>query len=909
MKRTRNYKLGARTSFLAVSGLVPLIIAAYQCLKFLSSVTVITDLINPWVAIIITPLVVGIVLLVLAIQNHYQKRRVRQFIDCLSKNRKLITNLLLSGLIAFVFIVSRTANMDNQLINLAMGGLGLLFYSLMLIGLIFTIRKHGKINQNEKDHFLNITILLISMAWFFMIFTRIGFQPDQAFWNVAGVPMMWVSLAGIILMILFLDQLGSLIQKKLPQKLDTKIQVLLEVFLVLAIWLCAALIWIKTPYSNSHFLLGPIPPTGHYWPSSDARLMDLGGQYLIIGGKLETPYFTEKPFYALFLGLLHYLFGQSYQTVTNIQIMFLALIPVLLYYLGKQLSGKLFGIALASFAIIKEATAILFTYKISVSNSRLMMTEVPSALLLIFVTVLVFNWLRKEEPLHALPLLAGTTIGIASYIRSNNLFVLFVLLVYIVFTGVKNKRIRWLQIGFFLLGVTITILPWMVYNQVMYGKDPLTWKINAALSTRFDVLNPEDRDETPLVPINSLPDPTLSPTESESLLMPDEPPVGSTKIFALTDQAVAQRLATQLYPINEIFSNFDPQQNSLLAKSNNLMLAASFLVRTSDGITPVNESEITQEEIQIDDIYDSKVAKIIGHFLNNQVKALFVLPFQLYPARPTAILEQAYWNEPVDWSGEMPAEHIIAFFCNLLLISLGISYAWKNFQFAGLVPLVIEMAYYLSNALVRTSGSRYLAAVDWVVYLYFLLGLWVILRTFRLLPAMVSIPEKPFYASFKGTWISLALCLLIGMSLPVINLIFPALYDNDGKAEVLSLLPLKRIETEVGITPDDMQNFYDNPNTVFLHGREIYPAYLAMDHIPGGKALNFTLLTPDLYDVVIPYGIEQTEELPAGEDMLVLGCKNPDTNQILAYMGYFVQSDKLIWSTSTTFNSICPKGN
>jgi len=69
--------------------------------------------------------------------------------------------------------------------------------------------------------------------------------------------------------------------------------------------------------------------------------------------------------------------------------------------------------------------------------------------------------------------------------------------------------------------------------------------------------------------------------------------------------------------------------------------------------------------------------------------------------------------------------------------------------------------------------------------------------------------------------------------------------------------------------------------------------------------LRFTLLTPTLYEVVIPYGIDLEEKLPDGEDMIALGCKYPGTDQVITYLVYFVQSDRLIWSTSTTFKDIC----
>jgi hypothetical protein len=655
---------------------------------------------------------------------------------------------------------------------------------------------------------------------------------------------MWFSLMMIILMVLIVNRIADRFRGKYNHKLSPALQVALEIMLVLAIWLIASFIWIKTPYSNSYFMLGPQPPDGYYLPKSDARLMDLGGQYLIIGGKLETPYFTEKPFYSLFLGLIHFFFGQSYQTVTNIQILFFAFIPVLLYLFGKQLSGKLFGISLAAYAIIKEATSLLFTFKISGSNSRLMMSEVPSALLLILTAFLIFAWIRKEKPGKALPLLAGTVLGVAGFVRSNNLVVIALIIVYLILIWHKQIKSRLPQLLFFVLGIAIAILPWTVYTQINYGTNPLTWKIQAALSTRFAPELNETRQEI---------------IEETATVQPTPIPES-----AITEHSTA----------NE-----------------------------NDATTIENDDNGNS------DFYKSKISMVLGHFLNNQVKSLFVLPFQVYPAHPTTILEQEYWKEPVSWDGEMPLEHILAFSVNLILISLGIATAWKSFKWAGLIPLVIQISYYLSNALVRTSGSRYLVPVDWVVYLYFLLGIFTLLRKINLLPEFNPGHQKEGKPSKLPVYLSLALSLLIGFSLPVLNVAFPTLYHNESKEMVFSRLPIEKIEEEVGINAMDMKEFYDNPKSVFLYGREIYPAYQQNEEIVGGKALTFTLLTPDMHEITIPYGVELTENLPSGEDMIALGCQDPETKNVLTYLVYFVQSDKLLWSTSTTFKDICNQSN
>ena len=853
MDQNNSKKSNIWTNSLFLYGFAALVVGIYQLFQYFNNFS--SQTLRPFPLILVLfPIFLSIILLSVAVFK--QNPHISKLIQYFEKKKQTVSLISIATLSIIVFAISRTASMEDALINFGMSGIGSMFYLWLLIFLIRKVLcKIYSTHQDSSSRVLAVSLLIISIVWIFMLITRIGLTPDISYWNVAGVPMMWFSLMMIILMVLIVNRIAGRFRDKFNHKLSPTLQVVLEVMLVLAIWLIASFIWIKTPYSNSYFLLGPQPPDGYYLPKSDARLMDLGGQYLIIGGKLETPYFTEKPFYSLFLGLIHFFFGQSYQTVTNIQILFLAFIPVLLYLLGKQLSGKLFGLSLAAYAIIKEATSLLFTFKISGSNSRLMMTEVPSALLLILTAYLIFTWIKKVKPGKALPLLAGTVLGVAGFVRSNNLVVIALIFVYLIFIWRKQIKSRLPQLLFFVLGIAIAILPWTVYNQINYGKNPLTWKIQAALSTRFDPELKEIRQEiieaTATVEPTSIPVPTDDTNDSIPASGIDEP---ST--------------------VND------------------------------NDTAPVDNTENGNI-----DFYKSKISMVLGHFLNNQIKSLFVLPFQIYPAHPTTLLEQEYWEEPVSWDGEMPLEHILAFCVNLILLSLGIATAWKNFRWAGLIPLVIQMSYYLSNALVRTSGSRYLVPVDWVVYLYFLLGIFTLLRKINLLPEFIPAEQKESEPSKLPLFLSLAFSLLIGFSLPVLNLTFPALYHNESKEMVLSRLPMEKIENEIGINAKDMKEFYDNQNTVFLYGREIYPAFQRTEDIVGGKALTFTLLTPDLHEISIPYGIELTENLPNGEDMIALGCQDPETKNVLTYLVYFVQSDELLWSTSTTFKDICSQTN
>jgi len=82
---------------------------------------------------------------------------------------------------------------------------------------------------------------------------------------------------------------------------------------------------------------------------------------------------------------------------------------------------------LAAFAIIKEHNALIATFKISVSNSRLYMTEFPTSIMMLALGLLVFLWFRKPGKKYLI-IAAGGVLGFATMIRSNPLVLLPLLL-------------------------------------------------------------------------------------------------------------------------------------------------------------------------------------------------------------------------------------------------------------------------------------------------------------------------------------------------------------------------------------------------------------------------------------------------------------------------------------------------
>jgi len=61
---------------------------------------------------------------------------------------------------------------------------------------------------------------------------------------------------------------------------------------------------------------------------------------------------------------------------------------------------------------------------------------------------------------------------------------------------------------------------------------------------------------------------------------------------------------------------------------------------------------------------------------------------------------------------------------SLLILSIGFGTAWRKYKVAGAVPMMVFLVYNLATAVARTSGGRYIQPVQWIVYLYFGIGLF-----------------------------------------------------------------------------------------------------------------------------------------------------------------------------------------
>ena len=207
--------------------------------------------------------------------------------------------------------------------------------------------------------------------------------------------------------------------------------------------------------------------------------------------------------YIFLLTTLHLLFGENYRNIIVGQTFVLAAIPVVFYFLGKQLHSRVAGATIALFFIFRELTTLLVSSNTRVSNTKTLLVDLPTLLLLILACLFTLRWLEQKNEKSAL--IAGGMFGLLLLLRTQSILVLpLVLLTALLVLGWKNRafyrlthlHLRAVQVSFFLLGLLVTILPWLIHNFLQTGQfafdAPFQYKIIAsqyAYSGNLDINN------------------------------------------------------------------------------------------------------------------------------------------------------------------------------------------------------------------------------------------------------------------------------------------------------------------------------------------------------------------------------------------------------------------------------------
>jgi len=306
-----------------------------------------------------------------------------------------------------------------------------------------------------------VAFVALILVFVFVAATRLGLTPDHAYWGEPGAPIQFwqLGLALIGGLGLFVATLFQPIKRR---------QRLINFLLPFFVWGLAVFIWLSVPNTvlkNSFYF--PIdPPANAPFPYSDSGYYDYMAHSLLLGtdyaGEIPT-----RPLYIVFLTVLHLIFGERYDLIIIGQTLALAFIPVLFYALGKSLHSRTAGLIIALLAIFREWTTLLVSSETRVSNSKILLVDLPTLLFILLACFLAFRWLERKDRMSAF--VAGGTFGILILLRTQSMLILPVIIL-VSFFSLQSEKRPWLApLTLFLLSLGFSIIPWLTHNYLRIG--------------------------------------------------------------------------------------------------------------------------------------------------------------------------------------------------------------------------------------------------------------------------------------------------------------------------------------------------------------------------------------------------------------------------------------------------------
>lgn len=695
-------------------------------------------------------------------------------------------------------------------------------------------------------------------------------EPDQVGWNTLGTPLLDTQVFFVFVIGLLLTGVGMWSRKFLPAEKQPAAWKL-DALIFLLLWMVAAVYWTSLPLTNNWYISAPRYPTFSFYPNSDGMVYDTTAQSLLIGEGYQSSHlpYPRRPLYDFFLFGLYLLKGQNYEGVVALQSMWFAIFPGLIYLMGKAMHSRLAGILAGMLVLLREGNAIALTGVITVSHSRMTMSDFPTGIGVALLAWIAFRWLTAPETPQRLRLilLAGGILAAAMQIRIETGVFIPILFGLALLQFPKMKSRYFTSLFAFVACMGLVITPWVYRNWkttgLIYFEVP-----DARISFLLDRLRKTTEEEAPQVPTPT----ENSETEGGSGLKTRMPmPQAPTPTFlqVLVRHGVhSQTQALLLFP--DTYRIFDSAVGFLGHKD-----PVKFWAQCCSG--------------------------------KNYVKRL---PFW-------------HWGK---WSGEIPLQSVVPILVNLFILAVGFRQAWKKSGWNSLWPVGMALGYYFANALARTSGGRYLQPVDWVWIVYYSIGLATLIQgVFKLFGAnppsrlFVDAPETPSPRGVRPGWQpALAICagfLLLGVAIPAAEKVYPLRYTEETMQTWLS--EFSQADKKQLLAPH-LDTFLANGGEI-LQGRSFYLRFYGANKGESGSLypavyarpfprLSFFLVGPKGIGVFLPLEMRPSIQAQNATDVLVFGCMQAIEQgpYFEALALYYPETDELFLRTPFPETLACP---
>jgi hypothetical protein len=609
---------------------------------------------------------------------------------------------------------------------------------------------------------LLFAIVIIGIG-IFMAITKFGLLVNLIYSHEPGIPLTGLQLFFIILLlgmwIVFIPEKG---------RGQAILRIVKKYRLIpILIFLTAVLAWGLTPMLTHHFFLESGAPIYQPFPFSDARVHDLGGISILQGYGIYFYGYTDKPLYMVFMAILHFFAGYNYSFMTWLQILILAFIPVILFFLGEKFHSTSFGIFLSLVLIIRQRNAIVLSFRVSSINPKLFMTEEMTLLGVVLFAYLVFIWMRDRK--IWLAFLCGGCIGATSLLRLNPLllFPAIACLIVPVFWGMGKKFIL-RHLSAYTLAFLILLIPWIITGVNPEGRPWLLLKFYDVINTRYGSSDSSIQGHL----YSSLPEMVMVP-------------VGWQGNAVLIHQSSSlQERATNDYAMGTL------SQNTPTTLLN--------VINAPKGI----------------------VYRFLYNLFHNFSTSILSMPDSLVYDDLNHLTQPVYWADGGGWTGNLPITQTMLVFLNLFLVSIGLGYSWIQYRWAGMIPMTIFIAYSVSLAAAMTSGGRDIIPMDWVLYYYYGLAIVVIVQFgFKVLtgkdqhqPVSLDTGTARGISDRRKLGFSLAGIICLASLIPIANFVMPVV-----TASARNRADVKAVSQSIS-----EQAF---PGSNIVYGEILYPYY------------------------------------------------------------------------------------
>jgi len=267
---------------------------------------------------------------------------------------------------------------------------------------------------------------------------------------------------------------------------------------------------------------------------------------------------------------------------------------------------------------------------------------------------------------------------------------------------------------------------------------------------------------------------------------------------------------------------------------------------------------------------------VTAHFLNSEISNFRLFPLRDQLDKPEELLKSStpFW-ENLD-SGELQGYNLIFLGLGFLVWAAGAGAACRHNPHAGMIPLAAITVFNFSTALGRYSAGRYLIPTDWIMMLYFAIGLADLLHiAYQICGGIIRQQTKLRIGALHFGYTAAAI-LCIAAAIPLADRTIKQSFVQDEPSVVKEKVGTLSMEC-----PAEDQ--------IYLHAIAIYPryyaagegepesakqGYAAVDH---GRLIFLTLAPGSFGTIEMPLD-SAPEELPDGSEVWFSACQMGPTS-------------------------------